>query len=241
MGQRQLLGFTVDSRVIPIGPIALRPLGVDRAAIMDVHIRSKRGVDDKAAGALAAEAGKIAAGHPQDPFVQTTLAEAEYDAKNYAAAEVAADRALAADPRDVQALIYKGRARMALAKANPAGPNWDEVRSWFLKANKVDTENAEPLLLFFRTYSEAGQRPTRNAVDALLYAVDLAPRDDEVRLNAVRQLLIDSRFGEAEKMFAPIAFQPHLSEAQRERNAKIVAAIAARDTTAALRLIDASG
>ena len=241
IGQRQLLGFTVDSRVIPIGRIALRPLSPGRAAIMDVHIRSKRGVDEGAAAALATEARKIASRHPQDPFVQTTLAETEYDTRNYVAAEAAADRALAADPRDLQALIYKGRARMAIARANPTGANWDEIRTWFIKANKVDTEHAEPLLLFYRSYAEAGQRPNRNAVEALLYAVDLAPRDEEVRLNAVRQLLIDSRFAEATKMFAPLAFQPHLSAEQRERNAGIGAAIAARDTAAALRLIDAPG
>ena len=235
-----LVGVRVDAAKLSVGPIAVRPLNPAEAAIMDVHIRSTRGVDAKTAPGVAADARKAAAPYPNDPFVQAALAEAEYDAGNYPAAAAAADRALAANPANVHALIYKGRAEMALGAEHPDKADWLKVRSWFVKANKADTENAEPLMLFFQSYAAAGLRPTKNAIDGLLYAVMLAPQDYGLRMNAVHQLLIDERIGEAKDLFAPLAFQPHATPEWREATAKIMDAISAGDGKAALRLMDGS-
>jgi tetratricopeptide (TPR) repeat protein len=224
--------------VLEIGPTAIRSLTPGESAIMDVHIRSTRGVNQKTAPGVAADARRIAAGFPNDPFVQGVLAEAEHDAGNYAASEAAADRALAVDPKNVHALIYKGRAEMALAKEQPAKADWSKIRSWFINANKLDTENAEPLALYFRSYAEAGERPTKNAVEALLYSVDLVPQDSELRVNAVQQLLRDGRVSEAKQLFGPLTFAPHATAERRETGMKIMAAINAGDAKTALSLID---
>lgn len=229
----------VSKQALAVGSIAIRPLSSGEAAIMDVRIRSKRGVDAKTAPIVAAAARKAAAPYSNDPTVQSALAEAEYDAGNYTAAEAAADRALAADANHVHGLIYKGRARMELAKASKQA-NWREVRSWFTRANRIDTENAEPLMLFYRSYLEAGEQPSKNAVDALIYSAALAPQDQGLRINAVRQLLIDKRVTEAKAMFAPLAFQPHLSAAFREMAAKVMAAMVAGDGNEALAALDAA-
>jgi tetratricopeptide (TPR) repeat protein len=174
------------------------------------------------AAKLVADARKIAAQYPTDPFVQACLAEAEYDAGDYAAAEAAADRALAADRKSIHALIYKGRAQLRLAKANPQGANWEAIRGWFIKANAVDTENAEALALFYDSYRVAGQKPTKNAVDALLYSVDLAPQDLRLRFDAVDELLREERYDDAKRIFALIAYQPHASPEWRERATQIM-------------------
>jgi hypothetical protein len=234
---RQLTAIDIDAKVIPIGDVAIHPLGPGEAAIMDVRIHSKRGVDQKTAPEVAAEARRIATSYPSDPTVQGTLAEAEYDAKNYAAADAAADRALAADPNDVHALIYKGRALTAEARANPKLANWNGIRSWFLKANKLDTENAEPLALYYDSFVAAGQQPTQNAVDALLYAVDLAPRDNQVRMTAVALLLAQDKLQDAKAMLAPIAYQPHLPPEMQELASKIMSAIGAGDVKTAIGLL----
>ena len=105
-------------------------------------IRSKLGMERANAPRIAADARRLAASHGDDPFVQVALAEAEYDAENYAAAAAAADRALAADPNHVHALIYKGRAEMKLAAVKGAAADWARIRTWFTRANKLDTENA---------------------------------------------------------------------------------------------------
>lgn len=233
-----LTGIRIPASVLSIGPIALRPLGPGEAAIMPVHIRSTRGVDIKTAPAVAVDARKAAADYPADPFVQAALAEAEFDAGNHAAADAAADRALATDPKNVHALIYKGRARMELAKAKPEGANWGQIRDWFIKANKIDTENAEPLALFYRTFAEAGEKPNKNAIDALLYAIVLAPQDESLRIMATRELLIANRARDAKEMLAPLAYRPHSSVEFREAMTKVMTAISAGDSKMALSLIE---
>ena len=229
----KLHGLKVPGDTLSVGQITLRPLGVGEAAMMDVHIRSRSGVNDKTAPGVAANARRVAAPYSNEPFVQAALAEAEFDAGNYAAAEAAADRALAANSNYVKALIYKGRSRMELARGKPDA-NWPEVRDWFLKANRLDTENAEPLLLYYQTYVEAGAAPTKNAVEALLYAVALVPQDDELRINAVRQMLIEKRLQEARSLFSPLAFQPHATDQFKEISAEVMAAIIAGDSKRAL-------
>lgn len=235
----KLHGLRVRGDTLPVGPVAVRPLTAGEAAIMDAHIRSRRGVDDKAAREVAAAARKAAAPYPNEPFVQAALAEAEFDAHNYGAAEAAADRALVTDPNYVRALLYKGRALMELGKDKP-GTKWIDVRGWFAKANRLDTENAEPLRLFYQTYTYAGVEPTRNSVEGLLYAVALVPQDDGLRVSAVRELLVEGRLAEAKAIFAPMAFQPHAPKKYRESNAQVMAAIDAADGKRALAVLEAA-
>jgi tetratricopeptide (TPR) repeat protein len=216
----------------------LRKLTAGEAAVMPVRIRSDRGVNSKSAPLVASDARAIAARFPNEPSVQSALAEAEYDARNYAAAEAAADRALAANPKDIHALIYKGRARLEMAKANPAKADWSEVRSWFSRANKLDTEDAEPLMLFYKSSLDAGQTPTKNAVEALLDALTLVPQDDTLRINAVRQMLTDGRLAEAKELFAPLAFNPHADERWREIASSVMQAIASGDGKKASALLN---
>lgn len=237
LAPHKLLGVTVSPDVLSVGDIAVRPLNPAESAIVHVRMRSKAGAPESTAPSIAAEARGVAAKFPTDPSVQSALAEAELDAKNYAAASTAADAALAADPKNVRALIYKGRAQMELAKANAKSADWDGVREWFLKANKLDTENAEPLFLFYRTYAEARQPLTQNAVDALLYAVELAPQDYDARITAVGQLLAENKLDEAKSMFAPVAFRPHADQQSREQGKKIMDAIVAGDGKLALKLL----
>ena len=234
---RRMTGIVVSAKALATGPIEVRPLTKGEAALMDVHIRSTRGVDAKSAPAIAADARKAAEKHAGDAFAQRVLAEAEFDVQEYAAADAAASRAVASNPNLVPALLYKGRTQMQLARANPAQANWTDVRNWFLRANKVDTENAMALYLFYQSFQAAGQRPTKNAIDALLYAAVLAPQDDELRLAALQQLLLDKRLAEAKKVFAPIAYKPHGSAKWRETSGKVMAAIEKGDADAAINLM----
>lgn len=237
---RSVLAFTVDAHVIPVGQVAVRPLNPGEAAIMGVRVRSKARVNDRTGPRVAAQARGVAAAYPNHTTVQSALAEAEFDAKNYAAAQAAADRALAADPNNVQALIYKGRAELELAKAKPGQADWDSIRSLFTRANKLDTENAQALALYYDSFAQAGHRPTANALDALLYAVDLAPRDQYLRMKAVGALLAANRLGDAKDLFAPVAYQPHLKKELRQAVEKVMTAIAAGDAKTATSLLESA-
>jgi cytochrome c-type biogenesis protein CcmH/NrfG len=212
--QRTLRYVKLEPEMIKIKPISVRALSPGEAAVMDVRIRSKRGVDLAAAKALLPLARKAAAPHPGDAVAQVTLAEAAYDAREYAEAEAAADRALAADPNSVEALIYKGRIKMALASASDKtdAATWREVRRWFLAANKIEPDDPEPLMLYYTSFREAGMKPTANAALGLEQALGLAPQDHGLRWMMAFQHLQDKRAEEARQTLAPLAFDPHGGE-----------------------------
>jgi tetratricopeptide (TPR) repeat protein len=207
----KLSSALIPADKIKVGPIAIRNLTAGEEAVMPARIRSQRGVDRKSAPAVAALARKLAAPFPNDPGAQTELAEAEFDAERYADSAAAADRALAADPKRIGALIYRGMASMELAKKNKAtdAATWHDVRHWFLAANKVDSEDPEPLILFYSSFGAANQKPTANAESGLLYAYALAPHDLGLRWTAGKVLLQQGKAKEARAALAPIAYHPH--------------------------------
>lgn len=221
-----------------VGSIDIRPLTPAEEAILPVRMRSDFGVSRATARWVASRARNVAGRFPDSPVVQAALAEAEYDARNYAAAIAAADRALSANPNNVGALIYKGRGLMALAKDNPSSADWQGIRNWFVRANHADPENPEPLMRFYQTYKETGATPTASAVKGLLYALVLAPQDNNLRLMAVRQLLIDRKLPEAREAFAPLAFDPHNRDF-RGTAKSVLQAIEASEPARAVALIDA--
>jgi tetratricopeptide (TPR) repeat protein len=233
--QRTLGYVKLAAHAIAIKPISVRPLAAGEAAVMDVRIRSKRGVDQAAAKALLPLARKAAAPHAKDALAQVTLAEAAFDARDYAEAEAAADRALAVDPNSVEALIYKGRVKMAQAVAGTAtdAATWREVRKWFLAANKIEPDDPEPLVLFYTSFLAAGAKPTANAALGLEQALGLAPQDDGLRWMVAFQHLSDNKAEDARYALAPVAFNPHGGE-QAKAAARILDKLASGGVKAAL-------
>ncbi len=201
----------MPATAVPQPKVTVRTLTPGEAATMAVRIRSKRGVDRKAALALLPLAQRAAAPYPNDPAAQMVLAEAEYDAGNYAAAEAAARRAIAADAQALDAHIYLGLSQMARARAaRDADPaRWKEIRRAFLAANRIENDDPEPLRLFYRTYLVPGQSPTENAREALLRAHALGPQDRGLRMEAARVLLETNRAADARRVLGPVAYAPH--------------------------------
>ena len=235
VAQRTLSYFKITPDKFRIGKIDIRDLTPGEAAVMEVRIRSKRGVDEAQAKALVPLVRKAAAPFPNDALAQVTLAEAEYDAHNYAEAEAAADRAIAADPKSVEGLIYKGRARVALASAaaKTDAAAWKEARKGFLAANKIEPDDPEPLMLFYSSFLAAGARPTVNAAQGLEWALKLAPQDSSLRWMVAQQHLRDGKAAEARAALAPVAFDPH-GGAQAEAAAGILTKLDAGGVKAAL-------
>lgn len=230
--------LVVDGKTISPGPVAIRPLRPGEAAIMPVRMELPLDVTKKRAARLASDARKLVAAHPAETAVHVALAGAELEARNYTAAEAAARRAMALDPRNSAAPLILGKARMELGRATPGTTDWNEVRSWFLRANRLEPENAEPLMLFYRSFLYANAAPTPNAVKGLLYAVALAPRDEDLRIDAVRQLVVENRLQEARKLFGPVAYCPHSSLEWRATKTAIMEALAKSDRKTALTLLD---
>lgn len=231
--RRRLAYLPISASRIHVGAIDIVPLTPGAAAVIPLRMRSKRGVNAQTSGPLAEEVRRIAKLFPGDPLVEVTLSEAEVDAGNFAAAEAAADRALLADPKMIEAMIYKGRAMMARAQDSRTKGDWAAARNWFIAANKADSEDPEPLMLFYESYIRAGERPNANAIAALHYASNLAPQDTGLRLNSAMQYLRDQKPKEAKAALAPLAYNPHGRElAEMVRGA--IKRIDAADPAAAL-------
>ena len=236
--QSRTSAFRFKPAMLEVEPVSVRALRPGEAAIMDVRMRSKRGVDGESAPKVLADARQVAAKFQDDPFVLTTLAEAEYDAGHLPESLAAADRAVALDPRAGEAMIYQSRARMAmLLQSGGDAAAWAEARKPLLAANAIENDDAEPLMLYYGSYVLAGERPTRNAVAALMMSQSLAPQDVGLRMTAARQLLEDGEGKAARAMIAPVAFSPHaggLAEVGRA----IVDRLDSEGAAAALALMD---
>lgn len=223
---------TIPANKLRIPPIEVKPLSPAMAAMMDAHIRFARGGDKMAASSIANRASAAVQRYPGDSRATALLAEMEVAAKDYPGAMAAADAALKVDPNSGSALMAKGTALMEMAKANPATADWATIRSYFSRANRIDTEDAEPLILFYRTYAAQGARPTANALDGLRYALDLAPQDSKLRLEVVGDLLKENHVDEARDALTSLAYSPHAGKAH-DTVRRLYDALAAKDTTLA--------
>jgi len=211
--RRKITAFVIPEARLTIGAIALRTLRPGEAAMMPIMMESRVGVSRKEALELVPEARKVAALHPGDPTVLAALAEAEFDAGNDDAAIAAADRAVAIDPQQINAHIQKGYAlaRKVESGALPVG-SWNDVRLQFVKANAVENDHPVPLVQFYLTYMKQGERPTKNAIAGLEWAMQLAPFDGSVRWLVAQQMVADERFADALQTLGPLAYSPHSGE-----------------------------
>ena len=233
---RNLLSYVkLNGAKFPAGSIEVKPLSEGASRVVMLRAQSKRGVDQQTAEPLAVQVRAVEARYPGDELVELTLAEAELDARHPAAAEAAADRALKANPKDTKALVFKARAVLARGAATPGQRHaaFEEARTLFIAANKLDTEDPEPLMLFYRSFVEEGVRPTANAIAALHYASDLAPQDVGLRMTSAVEYLKEGNLTDAKRALIPVAYDPHGRElAQIARS--IVEKIDAGDAKAAL-------
>jgi tetratricopeptide (TPR) repeat protein len=209
----------VPAGEITVGAISLRTLSPGEQEVMPYRIRANArygDVDPEELRQAVPSVRELAARFPDDTAVQVSLAQAELDAGNHAAAEDAADRAITIDPKLVEAHIYKGRAQMAIARsAKSSDPAvWGEVRKTLVVANRLDPDNPQPLALFYQTFSTSAQNPTANAIAGLHRARELAPQVAELQLMAGYQYLVEAQGEPARKALARYAFKPH-AEATR--------------------------
>ena len=208
----KLLYVKITGAALTFAPIQITPLSAGASAVLPMFIEVKNGVPANASEALAQKIRAIQALYPGDELVETTLAEAELDAKRPDAAEAAGDRAARANPRNTDAIILKGRAiaaRAAKAETGVRHALYEQARKTLISANKIDAEDPEPLMEFYETFASEGIQPTANAVAALHYASDLAPQDLGLRMNSAMQYLVEGKTAQARQALIPIAYDPH--------------------------------
>ncbi|RYY24275.1 MAG: hypothetical protein EOP62_17475 [Sphingomonadales bacterium] len=228
--ERYKLGKFRISRLIgaslAVGEPAIRVLGPGEAAMMKVRIRSRVGVGPKDVPDLYADARKAAAPFPNDPAVQIILAGAALDASDYPGAEAAADRAIAADPKALDAWLHKSQARTLAARksGDRDKARWEAIRKLIITANRLDPDNPRPLIRYYLSFGDAGEAPIEAARQGLSRAMELAPHDRGLRLLATTMFLRQGNKVVARQLLAPLAYQPH-SPALAARAQKLIALI----------------
>jgi tetratricopeptide (TPR) repeat protein len=241
MVQRRFAYAVIPANLVAPGPIEVRELGAGEDAIMSVRMRSKRGVNAEQAQGLVSEARRIGERFPNDAAVQVALAEVEYDANNFAEAEAAADRAIAASPNMVDAHLYRARALAGrLAAAQDRTPaSWNEVQRRISAANRIDPDDPEPLLDFYYSFGLSGRAATRNAVDGLILAQTAAPEDRSLRIVTARELLRRREAARARAILSPLASDSH-SGALGPKIREVMTTLETGDAAAALVQLDAA-
>ena len=211
LGSNTLPGMSIQYANLPAIDVSVTSLTPGARALMPFRQRSTRGVNGKTAPLLYSKAAAVAARYPDDALAQSWLAEMAFDAGRDDEADAAADRALATDPKSVQALIYKSQVSLRRAKIAKSTDRkvWSDARSWIVKANRVDPDGAWPLVLFYASFDLEGRAPTASAVKGLERAFELIPQDAGLRMMLVHQKLVEGDLTAARTYLRPLAFDPH--------------------------------
>ena len=138
---------------------------------------------------------------------QLWLAEAQLDARNYAAADAAADRALAIAPDSSAAQYFKGA--ILLAQGQEDQSSFEKARSYFVRARNLDVHDPRPAIGYYLSYQETGQAIPEPAVIALEQVFKYSAYDPEYRMILARQLLWEDRATAAKNVLAPLAYAGH--------------------------------
>lgn len=234
--KQSLTIMRLPAEKLPIAQVAVRRLSPGESAAMDVHAESESGVTRPEALRLLPRARRVAASHPQDAFVLGVLAEAEYDAGEYAAARDAALRAIAVDPRSRQGLLYHGMALAALAreaKSNDRATYRAVIAPW-VQANRLDPDDPQPMILIYRAAGEFGQSHP-SIIEGIKYAQQLAPEDRGLRMAAAGEYIRAGDLPGARPLIASLAYDRHAGN--RERMAELLRLIDARDVAGARALV----
>jgi len=207
---------------------------------MPLMMKTQVGVDKGQRGKLAASARRLAAAYPDDPQMAMILAATEIYDEQFVPGDAAADRAIALNPNSAEALILKGRAVVGRAKAGDKAVTFANARGLFNRANRLDPENPEPLVSFYRSFLDERIVPTANAIAALHYASDLAPHDMGLRLDSARRYLGDGKLALARARLVPLAYHPHGGKLAEQARV-LIARIDSSQTSAAAIATDPAG
>lgn len=216
MKQRTMSAWGINASSLPTQPATIRELSEGEAAMMNVVMRSKAGVDEDLSKENLIAAHEIAAQYPNDAGVLEALAEAEFDAGNDDAAVAAADKAIAIDPNRKNAYVQKGYALFSMAKkAADKDAAYIAAMRPFKALNALENDHPLPLIYHYRSFIERGKPLNENARLALERAAELSPFDQGLWLTVAMMWANEGKIQMAIAALRPIANSPHKSGMSR--------------------------
>jgi len=233
-------GYDVRPNVTTEPTVSTRRLAEDEVALISHEMRLQAGVNHDDARGVASSLRSVVERFPQSAPAYRWLAEAEYDARNYAAADAAGARAVELDANNIDALLYRAMASIELAESDPAYLR--VARQHLADAARLDDADPRSMILYYQTYyDETGGQAPEPALIALEQALDNAGSDATYRLMLGRQLVIEERFNDARVVMLPSLYQGHSIEPEDEdapTPQRVLDALAANDRDAALDLLN---
>lgn len=203
-------GMRFAASDIAIGSVSVSELSEGHAAMMDVIMRSDRGVSREKAEQVVVEARDVAARYPDDAEVLAALAEAEYDAGNDDAAIDAAKRAIAADASVTNAYVQQGYALFRKAEGTEdKDAAYAAAMAPFEALNAIETNHTQPLIYYYRSFVKRGLAPPDGAKFALERATQLAPFDQDLAVEVASMKASDGDPMVARYLLSPVAANPH--------------------------------
>jgi tetratricopeptide (TPR) repeat protein len=230
-------GFDVRPAGYTPPTVQLRALSEAETAVIGERMRSQRGVDRHEARDVANDIEDDARRYTDSLFVQIEAAEAFCDARRFAEANAAADRALTLDPDSTEALIQK--ASIAIGQ----GENGDKAgfaaaRPILIKATRLDPQDPRPYILYYRSFTKAGEAPPKDAVAGLKQTFGTAASDRDYRMLLARELLIEGDGPSARIVLLPIAYSFHGAGDEKTTLRPVIDLIEARKLSEARAKID---
>jgi hypothetical protein len=187
--------------------IELRPMTAVEVALIREEMRLRRGVSKSEGADIAGDVRRKSREFGDDPHALGLLARAELEAKNYPAADAAAERLVQRAPDAILGWLVRSQAAVEQATTDPARAR--AAREFAVRASELDRADPRPKLAYYYSYVRAGQEAPEVAIIALEEAFATAGSDAGYRILLARQLLIEDRLGDAKTVLLPIAFRGH--------------------------------
>lgn len=187
--------------------VELRPMTAAEIALIREEMRLRQGVPKSERADIADDVRRKASAFGDDPHALGILARAELAAKNYPAADAAAERLVQRAPDAILGWLVRSWAAAEQAAADPA--QGKKAREFAVRAATLDSADPRPKLVYYRSYAKAGQEAPEMAIIALEEAFTSAGSDVGYRILLARQLLVENRLGDAKTVLLPIAFRGH--------------------------------
>lgn len=187
--------------------VSTRRLGGGEVALIREEMRMGRGVDDKQAKDLVADARANIVGFEQDYDALKILAQAETWAENYDEADRLGEKLTEMNPDRIEGWLIRSDAAIERIEDDPAQAAL--ARTYAASAAARDRNDPRALINYYYAYVEAGETPPEQAIIALETAFDHAGSDTGYRILLARQLVTEDRMGAALSVLLPIAFEGH--------------------------------
>lgn len=157
---------------------------------------------------------KAATLYPKSSDVWSQLADLRVRMKDYAGSVEAADKAIGLNPALARAHLWKGLARLRQLQTTGSDDvaAWKEARSWIVRGNRADPEDALILFEYYHSFARERRAPSEAAIAGLRKATFKIPQADGFRIAYAFELMKSQNYKAAADHLLPIANSPHGGE-----------------------------